>query len=141
MKNSKEKLTDPVADFLAAKGKALSSDYRDQDGNAEACVLLARDVARLLVQQGKRPTILSIAGKLLPGSKINSEALIPIQYREAAKVSWGGHFVCACDGLIYDPMLGEPVAIDAYSQRAFGAETQIKTLIGEDKIDDFIREK
>ena len=113
-----------MIDILALKGKDVAADYTNPDGQPAICTFIALRFARLLREQGKQPSILSVKGKPLLESKIDTEPLTPLQYE--GRVHWNEHIVCACDGLVYDPMLGEPVAIADYGQRAFGRDLQIK---------------
>jgi len=41
------------------------------------------------------------------------------------RVWWACHFVCCADGIIYDPMLGEPKPLEEYTQ-AFYEEVSIR---------------
>jgi hypothetical protein len=127
----------PVLEYLREKHRTLKDDYRTADGKNEICGLVASDVAEILLKEGKNPSIIMVEGKLLQDSFVNTEPLRPVQYK--GRVSWGGHVVCICEGLVYDPMMGRPLPIESYGYEAFGTDVRMKTLISEDKIEDFIK--
>ena len=128
-----------VLKYLADKNRTLINDYRTPDSNyAESCGLIAVDIARMLLQEGKKPSIFSVRGKRVadPGI-IANEPLVPVQY--GGRVRWGGHTVCVCEGLVYDPMFSEPISVEMYAHEAFGTDIEMKTTVAEDKIADFVR--
>ncbi len=129
-----------VLSYLAEKNRTLINDYKTPDGNyAESCGLIAIDIARLLLKEAKQPSIMSVNGKRVDNPAIiANEPLVPVQYN--GRVKWGGHTVCVCDGLVYDPMIGKPVSIEQYAHEAFGAEIEMKITVTEDRISDFVKE-
>jgi hypothetical protein len=133
---NKEEPKNSVLDYLAEKNKTLVKDYRTPDDNySESCSLIAKNIAKTLVKEGKKPRIISVTGKRIPNSS-NRESLQPVQY--AGRVSWGAHVVCVCDGLVYDPMIGRPLPLEEYAHEAFGCDVEIETLISEDEIEEFV---
>lgn len=129
----------PVGRYLAKKNKTLMNDYRTPDGKyAEHCGLIAVDIAKMLLQEGKRPSLVSIRGKRVANPDIvANEPLIPVQY--GGRVQWGGHIVCVCEGVVYDPMIGEPLPLATYAQEAFGADVDMETDVDEDRIADLVK--
>jgi hypothetical protein len=122
--------TTPAVNYLTEVNKTLVNDYRTSDGkHAEACSLIAIDIARILLAEGKKPKLVLISGK--------TGLLKPIQY--GGRVSWGGHTVCVCEGLAYDPMIGRPLPINEYIRQAFGSDVEVKTTISEEEMDRFIK--
>jgi hypothetical protein len=133
-----EKPQSPVLGYLEDRNKILLNDYHTPDGNyAESCGLIAADIAKMLIKDGKKPTIVSIAGKRINDPYIiANETLEPKQYE--GRVSWAGHTVCVCEGLVYDPMIGKPLPIGEYAHEAFGNDVEMKTIVTEDKIEEFV---
>jgi len=108
----------PVLDYLKKQFEVLKNDYRTPDGHVQSCTLIACDVARLLIEEEKIPSIYKVLGKLKDGSKYNRETLIPRLYE--GRVEWGGHIVTVDEeNVVYDPMLGKSMSIDNYKQQAF----------------------
>jgi hypothetical protein len=136
--DNKEKPMSSVLNYLLEKNRTLINDYRAPDSNyAESCTLIAMDIAKILLGEGKRPEIISVTGKRVANpSIIANEPLKPVQYD--GRVSWGAHIVCACDGLIYDPMIGRPMPTDKYAQDAFGDDVEMQTIVTKDKIEEFV---
>jgi len=128
-----------VLDYLTEKNKTLKNDYTTPDGKyAESCTLIAIDIAKILLSEGKKPEIIFVTGKRIDNPHIiASESLRPTQY--SGKISWGGHVVCACEGMIYDPMIGEPVQTEDYAHKAFGGDIEMKTTVTQDEIEEFIK--
>ena len=133
-----EEPLNPVLRYLADKHKSLLNDYHTPEGNyAESCAVIAADIAKILIKDGKKPTIVSITGKRIDNPHIiASEPLEPVQYE--GRVSWGGHTVCVCEGMVYDPMIGRPLPIEEYAHEAFGTDIKMKTMVAEDKIEEFV---
>lgn len=132
-----EKSQNLVLKFLTEKNKTLVNDYHTPDGNhVENCSLVAIDIAKMLLKEGKKPELIFITGKCIENSPNNYEALKPVQYE--GRISWGGHMVCACDGLVYDPMIGEPLPIEEYAHKAFGADVEMKIKVPQNEIEEFV---
>lgn len=132
----KKELKNPVLDYLIKKNKTLINDYRMSDDSylQESCVSIAGDIAKMLLNEGKRPEIVLITGKLVANPHITaSERLKPVQYE--GRVGWGSHVVCICDGLVYDPMIGRPLPLEEYIHRAFDTDVEIKTM---DNMEEFV---
>ncbi len=104
-----------VLDYLRKKHSTIVNDYRASDGRySEHCGLIAIDIAKLFLDAGRRPYIAKVAEDVNEGGCIQSKSLEPTMYE--GRISWGAHQVCVCDGQVFDPMLGEPVAIESYTQ-------------------------
>jgi|GEM_PF-1720004 len=128
----------PTLAYLFAKNESLKNNYTTPDGKyAESCAAIAYDIAGLLLLEGKKPTIVSVEGKTDNPRIRHNAPLVPIRYKGA--VTWGGHQICVCGSLVYDPMVGEPVHIEEYPNVAFGTDVDMETLVSEDEIEDFIK--
>lgn len=133
-----EEIKDPVLMYLSEKSEALVNAYKAPDSNyTESCALIAENIAKMLLQSGKRPEIIFISGKRKDSSDIiTNEPLKPLSYE--GRVTWGAHIVCLCDGLVYDPMIGHTVPLEEYAHKAFGADVEIRTVVTKDRIEEFI---
>lgn len=94
----------------------LSPRYRDETGiYSDSPVLVALEMARLLEQEGQKPSLVAIRGEEI--DKVgNREALV---MRQCGGQRWGAHVVCIAEGLVYDPMLPEPQPVEDYLVRSF----------------------
>ncbi|MCH8004405.1 MAG: hypothetical protein IH934_07300 [Nanoarchaeota archaeon] len=123
-------------EFLTSKHATLINDYKTPDGRFnEGCGTIAKRVARRLLIEGKTPYIIEIQGRIKDIGG-NRERLTPIPY--SGRISWGCHLVCCADGVAYNPMLGEPLPIEQYCQRAFEEDVDIFNCVSESRIEEYI---
>lgn len=96
----------------------------------ESCTLIAFDIAFLLLGENKKPTIIHLRHS-------QGEVLVPVFYN--GKVKWGGHSVCFCDGLVYDPMAAsKPIPLELYLNKTFGDG---KVVIDRETVTAYIQER
>lgn len=127
-----------VLEYFARRHAHLREGYRDEDGYMAACSLVAFDVAEELLAAGRLPQLLSVRGiPIRMGGWIGSETLVPLPFR--GSIEWGGHVVCECDGLAYDPMLARPVPVAEYAESAFGAVINLFLVFTTDEILETLR--
>ena len=107
--------------FWAEQRRWLADDYSDDRGNVH-CELLADDLAKILAREDKIPLLLELKSANVSESG-KRETLVPLPYDGA--VRWAGHSVCYAEGLVYDPILDEPVPLEEYGQKAFGQDIEI----------------
>ena len=84
----------------------------------EWCSNIALQIAARLFKDGKYPSILQFSEADVETGILTFKELKPLLYE--GRVSWGFHVVCQCDGLIYDPVLGDPISVQLYSIQMFG---------------------
>jgi hypothetical protein len=113
--------TAPSQAYFAEKHRQLADAYQ---GN---CLTVARDLARLLLAEGKKPSIALLVRKKMMGDSKYYGPLIPKKYR--GRTTWTKHYVCCCDGQVFDPILERPIEIESYSQQIFGLEIPVQTYI------------
>ncbi len=134
-----EKMSFPKAEsFLVSKALVLANEYGDENGQREHCLLLAIDVAKLILEEGGHPSLYAIRGQIIDSAG-NQKILIPKLYN--GKITWGGHTVCENQGLVYDPMIGRIVPLLQYLEETFTEPVTGKILVPSDKIQDFIDRK
>jgi len=130
-------LKEKILEYLNREEQALAMDYVDFTGkNIASCTALAVDAARILIKEGKKPCLMYCSSKDIKDNNTGS-LLCPLRYKD--KISWRAHVACACNGYIYDPMLGQPILIETYPQIAFGVDIKMKQLVSETNMTDFIR--
>jgi len=118
----------PLFDYMKEKNRTLADDYKNPDGYfSDSCIDIAKNIARILIEEDKKPCIITITGKQAP--------LHPAPYE--GRLSWATHIVCTCDGLVYDPMVGEPQPIKEYLEKNFGIEVDIQIMVSEEKMREF----
>ena len=103
-----------LSSYLSDTHRQLACEY---EGN---CLAIAREIARLLVDRGRQPFIAYLHKEESRAGSRFHYPLIPKKY--TGRITWTKHYVCCCDGVVYDPMLERPVRIDQYSRAAFGAD-------------------
>jgi len=103
--------------LIATQAKVIEKDYIDENGHGANCY----DIALKLVQS------LRGEGKLAQLKVVNCREgrLIPLKY--SGEVRWSAHFICVCDGEVWDPVIGFPVKQEDYIKQIFGEETVERT--------------
>lgn len=124
-----------ICDYLIKKHETLKDNYTDSKDLAESCSLIAVDLARLLLKEGRRPHIAQVWGKTIKGG-INRKPLVPKLY--GGRISWGGHIVCCEKDIVYDPLVGKPLNTRSYTSEVFNDPVDINTLVPQDQIEEFI---
>ncbi|MDO8516885.1 MAG: hypothetical protein Q7S33_02060 [Nanoarchaeota archaeon] len=126
-----------ILEYMASKHQTLANDYKTPDGNySESCGLIAIHIAKILSNEGKKPSILVVEGRLI--DKFNRETITPRLYQ--GRIKWGAHQVCYSNGLVYDPMVEDkPVAIDDYCQEAFSGKVEMNVLVPQERINSFLK--
>jgi hypothetical protein len=109
-------------EYFAEKHDILTRAYSLGFYYSEPCSLIAKGIARRLLGEGAKPSILKINGKLI---KENYQTLCPIPLSKE-NVEWGAHFVCFCNGKIYDPIFEKPISKKEYFHRMFNQEISIR---------------
>jgi hypothetical protein len=54
-------------------------------------------------------------------------------------VEWGGHTVCENDGIIYDPMVGDPLPRELYLKNTFLKPAQANISMSSEELEALIR--
>ena len=116
--------------YFAEKHLQLAERYQGD------CLAVARELARLLLDEGKEPFIGLLVMREMRGDHKFYHPLLPQKY--LGRITWNKHYVCCCDGKVYDPMFEEPLDIAGYSQRAFGKDISIQTFIPTEIINRYV---
>jgi hypothetical protein len=76
-----------------------------------------------LLAEGRSPWIGRIRERIDRGDHVFHGPLIP---KRLPTITWTTHYVCCCDGEVYDPLTGTPVAVDGYVRTVFGRDIDIE---------------
>jgi hypothetical protein len=110
-----------VLSYFKNKHANLLHDYTVPDGSQnESCLLIAYEIASLLLAEHKKPYIAIMRKK--DGSKLN-----PLTYKNK-NVKWSNHTVCCLGEMVLDPILEKPVLISEYTQLLFGENLEMNVL-------------
>ena len=88
------------------------------------CLAAARELASLLVSEGRRPWIARLRKTEMHPTHVFHGPLIPRV--EGVAATWTTHYVCCCDGNAYDPLVGEVLPIETYSLKVFGEQIALE---------------
>lgn len=107
-----------IDSLFSKRHEHLREKYRDKTDPkyASSCTQVALELADLLRRLGSDPNILIVRGKVID-NRGNRATLVPKPYN--GKLLWGAHVICEANGLVYDPMLPEPVERVNYAAQAF----------------------
>jgi hypothetical protein len=122
------KVPESVINYLHDKHETIVNDYKNSEGEVENCALIALDVADLLVAVGQEPYVVRLIGNnVVEGGFTRAKNLTPKIFE--GRVSWEAHLVCVCNGLVFDPMLGQAVNLESYAKEVFGEDVKTKILL------------
>jgi hypothetical protein len=107
--------------YLNDKRRLLALNYEAN------CLAIARDIARLLADDGREPFIVCLHKEEVRAGNMFHYPLIPKKYK--GRITWTKHYVCCSEGMVYDPMLDEVIEIEQYSRAAFGEEFPMERVI------------
>ncbi|HET7435568.1 MAG TPA: hypothetical protein VFN10_12745 [Thermoanaerobaculia bacterium] len=97
-------------DLLHELHASLSERYQGD------CTDYATRLAEMLLAEGRAPWI----GRVRHEENGMRMPLIPSRYLGHGAIAWTTHYVACADGEAWEPILGEPVAIDSYTTTLFG---------------------
>jgi hypothetical protein len=105
---------------------------RITDSYPEDCVVHACGLAVQLLRGGGSPWIGSIRDVTPDGERQFHQPLIALRLKHRAP--WNVHYVCCNDGDAYDPLVGEPVAIDELALRVFGRALSVREVVSVEQV-------
>jgi hypothetical protein len=91
-----------------------------RDGYPEHCVAHACRVAERLHAEGSAPWIGRIRQVVTNERGELHVPLIPKRFTGAHALTWNTHYVACAGDVVYDPIVGEPVAMADYTLAVFG---------------------
>jgi len=112
-------------EYMGMMHGALSNDYRTKDGkHRESCAAIAREVEERLLAEGKDVKIYRVRNAISKDKEGNRDCITPKRY-EGRLSDWYVHVVAVADDMVFDPMVGSPVAIGDYCASVFEGSTEI----------------
>ncbi len=114
---------------------SLSKDYTFPEGRLQSCGLVAINIARILLNEGRKPYILRIEGKA--DATGNRETITPKRLRG---ITWGCHQVCCVGDLVYDPMQdARPMTLEKYLRTTFREELETSILYSQTQTEELVQ--
>ncbi len=124
-----------VAQYLLIKHVTILHAYRTVlNTSAENSCSIACDIARKLLRENLHPVLLRIDREVLPND--NNHTLVPRLYE--GRKTWGTYWVCECNGIVYDPLIGFPTKLDLYAHAAFDCPVKIQAGITAEQVPEFV---
>ena len=100
------------------------SRHLDEDPTG-LCIIITIETARRLICEGKRPWFLWFQEWMDDGDgTLSTRPLRPLLYD--SRFEMGGHRVCCCSEMAYDPFIGSPTLLVDYSRKAFGEDILVR---------------
>jgi len=112
---------DALSEYFTAKHETLEYEYK------ENCLTIARKIACLLLDQNKKPYIMTLSLFEDRGDVKYYGPLMPTRYR--GTVTFTRHYVCCCEDLAFDPIHPEPLKTNEYSTTLFGFEIPMQMFV------------
>lgn len=71
-----------VLQYLQRKKQSLGGDYSDESGKfSDSCGLIAVDIAKLLLADGRKPSIIMVSEDISRGGLVFTKDLKPLAFR------------------------------------------------------------
>lgn len=94
----------------------LADDYIGMDGKPACCLSIANNICAALSDEEQSPHLARVQSDGTFLETVFASELYPRPYPER---TWWYHYVCEADGVVYDPMLEEPISLKDYPMAAF----------------------
>jgi hypothetical protein len=98
------------------------------------CVGHAEQLARVLLDVGCSAWIGAVRDFVSTGDREYHGPLVPLRYLGRGAPAWTVHYVCCSEGWAYDPLVGEPVAVEELARRAFGRDLPLTVAVSETEL-------
>jgi hypothetical protein len=99
------------------------------EGYPQDCVTHACRLVELLLAEGESPSIGLLRDITYTPQGVLHGPLTPKQLSGRHSRTWTTHYVACAGGRVFDPLLGMPVAVDAYSIAVFGRPIDVQTFL------------
>jgi hypothetical protein len=112
--------------YLRELSRALDVAYTGD------CTHYAEEMARRLLEDGCSPWIGAIRDVVtLPDGRVYHAPLTLLKYAGSGGPTWNVHYVCCRGDEAFEPILGEPFAVDDLGERLFGRKLAVAKVIDE----------
>jgi hypothetical protein len=118
-------------DYLRDASHAMRDRY------TENCVTHACALAEALLGEGRAPWIGRLREVIPRGDTTFHPPLIPKRF---PGTTWNTHYVCCSGNEVFDPMVGEPVAVEVYAERVFGRPITVDQFLDTAATEQLLRE-
>jgi len=103
-------------------------DILDNGYSSKHCGVLAKKIAEMSLNERKVPHICLVYEETKEGGGTGVKSFTPIIL--IGKMDpWHGHSVCCVGDTVLDPLIGEPVSKNEYTQRCFGEKIAMKVSV------------
>ena len=123
-----------AAEHLRALSAAMADRYVDD------CVAHAAAIAALLLAEGRSPWIGRVRDTRVMGELTFHGPLIPRRFVGRNAPAWTTHYIACSGAEVYDPLVGEPTAIDGYTELVFGRALDVETHLDVDVTAELLRD-
>jgi hypothetical protein len=123
-----------AADYLRDTSLAMTERY------AGDCRQHAYKIAKLLIAEGRSPWIARIRETVVQGDNVFHAPLTPRRLFGDSSVTWTTHYVACAGGEAYDPIIGEPVPLEGYTERLFGREISVDIFLDCEATEQFLED-
>ena len=93
-----------------------------------SCVAQAIELYDILTQENKSPYIMQVYE--IDEETLGPKGLLPLAF-EGKGIPKPRHWVCCSDDLAYDPLVGEPIALENYCKTIFGRDYEMQRIDSE----------
>lgn len=111
-----------------------------EDAYTGDCTRYAEEIARRLLDAGLSPWIGAVREIVtLPDGREYHAPLTPLKYAGRKGPTWNVHYICCSGNEAFEPILGEPVAVDDLAEFLFGRKLPIVKIIDEGDTEHVLR--
>lgn len=103
------------------------------------CLAAARELSALLLGEGLSPWLARLRKAEARGDEVFHFPLIPRV--EGLKATWTTHYVCCCDDVAYEPVVGRAMRLENYSAELFGEVIPMEVFIPSNELQNYLAEK
>ena len=120
-------------EYLRDTSLAITERY------AGDCRQRAYEIAKLLIAEGRAPWIARIRETVTRDGSVFHAPLTTVRQFTFDTVTWTTHYAVCADGEVYDPLIGEPVPQDEYTERAFGRKISLEIYLDCEATEQFLK--
>jgi hypothetical protein len=110
-----------IQDYLEEQNAIVRS------GGYWNCLKAARKLSALLLAAGRSPWIARLRKTGNIGGEVFHFPLIP--HRLGVAAAWTTHYVCCCDEMAYEPVVGREIQLETYSLEVFGEQISLEVFV------------
>jgi len=120
-------------EYLRDTSLAITERY------AGDCRRRAYEIAKLLIAEGRSPWIARVRETIVQGDSVFHAPLTTVRIFGFESVTWTTHYAACAEGEVYDPLIGEPVPLEGYTERVFGREIALEIYLDCEATEQFLK--